>query len=68
MFDNSEIDDRGEFPAPFCVFKHNFNASNIKGDLDHDKQGRPIIKKNKKGDLVDKKGRPVNKRGFLVDK
>ena len=34
MFARSEMDDRGEVPAPFCVEKHNFNPHDIMGDLD----------------------------------
>ncbi len=67
MFDNQDIDERGEIPAPFCVEKHNFNPFNIRGDFDYDRQGRPILSKNKKGELEDKKGRKVNKRGWLID-
>jgi hypothetical protein len=29
---------------------------------------KPIIEKNRQGDLVDKLGRRVNKRGWLVDR
>jgi hypothetical protein len=68
MFDNKEMDERGEIPAPFCVEKYNFNPHNIRGDFEVDQHGRPIIVKNKRGELVDKKGRRVNKRGYLVDK
>lgn len=67
MFDKQDIDERGDIPAPFCVEKYNFNPFNIKGEFDYDKQGRPAILKNKRGELVDKKGRRVNKRGWLID-
>lgn len=67
MFDKNDIDERGDIPAPFCVEKYNFNPFNIKGEFDYDKQGRPQIQKNKRGELVDKKGRRVNKRGWLID-
>ena len=43
MFDNEDIDERGEIPAPFCVEKHNFNPHNIRGDFDFDSQGNPIL-------------------------
>lgn len=67
MFDKDEMDERGEIPAPFCVEKHNFNPHNIRGDFEHDQSGKPIINKNKRGEIVDKKGRKVNKKGWLVD-
>lgn len=68
MFDSKEIDERGEIPSPFCVEKYNFNPHNIRGDFDYDKFGKAVVNKNKRGELVDKKGRRVNKKGFLTDK
>lgn len=68
MFNRNDIDERGEIPAPFCIEKFNFNPHNIRGDFEFDKFGKPIIGKNKRGELVDKKGRKVNKKGFLMDK
>ena len=41
MFDKNELNEKGEIPAPFCVEKHNFNPHNIRGDFNHDEQGRP---------------------------
>lgn len=37
MFDHSEMDERGEIPAPFCVEKYNFNPFNMRGDFNLDK-------------------------------
>ena len=34
LFDASEINDKGEVPAPFCVEKFNFNPHDIMGDFD----------------------------------
>ena len=67
MFDQKDIDERGEIPAPYCVEKHNFNPFSVRGDIDFDRVGRPIISKNKAGQLIDKKGKLVNKNGWLVD-
>ena len=68
MFQKEDIDDRGEIPAPFCVEKHNFNPFKLRGEFNYDKSKRPIIAKNKAGELVDKRGRLVNKKGWLADK
>jgi hypothetical protein len=35
MFSQSEMDSRGEVPAPFCIEKFNFNPHNIYGDFDY---------------------------------
>lgn len=67
MFDAVDIDERGEIPAPFCVEKYNFNPHDIQGNFDWDpKTSEPKFYKNDKGDLVDKKGRRVNKRTWMV--
>jgi hypothetical protein len=47
MFDRKEMDERGEVPAPYCVEKHNFNPFSVRGDLELDRVGRPVIGKNK---------------------
>ena len=67
MFPKDKLSDEGELPAPFALERYGFNFHEITGNFDKDKRGRPIIKKNKKGDLVDKKGRLVNSKGFLID-
>lgn len=48
--------------------KRNFNENDILGDFDRDDDGDIIILRNKKGKLVDKRGRRVNDRGYLIDK
>ena len=69
MFDKQDIDERGEIPAPYCVEKHNFNPFKLRGDFEIDWQSKkPIILKNRQGDLVDKLGRLVNIRGWLVNR
>lgn len=37
MFDQKDLDDRGEVPAPFNVEKHNFNPHEVRGDFKYDK-------------------------------
>lgn len=69
MFESDEIDDRGEIPAPFCVERYNFNPFKLRGDFILDRSTKkPLIEKNKKGDLVDKLGRIVNQKGWLSDR
>ena len=34
MFAASEMDEKGEVPAPFCVEKFNFNPHDLMGDLE----------------------------------
>ena len=48
--------------------KRKFNVHDIIGDLDRDEQGDLIVQKNSKGELVDKKGRKINEKGYLLDK
>jgi len=71
MFDAKDMDDRGEVPAPFCIEKFNFNPHNLIGDFDYvtdDRTGHPVpsLLQTKQGFFVDKKGRRVNKHGWLV--
>jgi hypothetical protein len=68
MFKRSDLDERGEVPAPFNVEKHNFNPHQVRGDFDHDRNGRPIVKQSDQGAFVDKRGREVSSRGYRVDK
>mmetsp|Transcript_21100 Transcript_21100/g.32692 ORF Transcript_21100/g.32692 Transcript_21100/m.32692 type:complete len:85 (+) Transcript_21100:902-1156(+) len=68
MFKVSDLDEKGEVPAPFNVEKHNFNPHSVRGDFDYDQNGRPIIKKNSRGDCFDKKGNRVSSRGYRIDK
>ena len=49
MFDYSDMDDRGEIPAPFCVEKYNFNPHTIRGDFEYTPDGKPRFQKNRRG-------------------
>ena len=71
MFAQDDLDEKGEVPAPFCVEKFNFNPHDLMGDLEfqYDKgTGRaiPQLLQTKQGFYVDKKGRRVNRFGWLV--
>jgi hypothetical protein len=68
MFAKTDLDERGEIPAPFCVEKYNFNPFKIRGEFNLDKNKQPIITKNRNGDKVDKYNRIVNSKGWLVDR
>lgn len=59
MFKKAELDERGEVPAPFNVEKHNFNPHRVRGDFEHDRNGKPIIAQNDKGNFVDKRGKRI---------
>jgi len=67
MFDKKDLDDKGELPAPFNVEKHNFNPHQVRGDFEYDKNGLPVIKKDSKGNFVDKRGSRVSSRGYRMD-
>lgn len=67
MFTKNELDDKGEVPAPFNVEKHNFNPHEVRGEFDFDRNGKPIIQKNQKGEFVDKRGSRVSSRGYRID-
>lgn len=59
MFEQKDMDERGEVPAPFCIEKHNFNPHNLLGDFDY-QDGKPILMKTAQGFYIDKKARRVN--------
>jgi len=65
MFAKKELDQNGEIPNPFCFEKFNFNGHNIMGDFDYT-EGKPELMKSKQGFFMDKKGRRVNKHGWMV--
>ena len=65
MFTREELDERGEVPAPFNIEKHNFNPHTIMGDFDYT-DGKPELMQSKQGFFMDKKGRRVNKHGWMV--
>lgn len=67
MFAAKDLDEKGEVPAPFNVEKHNFNPHLVRGDFDFDRNGKPVILKDKSGAHVDKRGNRVSSRGYRVD-
>jgi hypothetical protein len=46
----------------------NFELADIMGEFEIDDAGNYIILRSEQGELLDRRERPVNKRGYLVDK
>ena len=55
----------GEFPKIFLFTK--FNIDNITGDFEMSPLSEPILDEDANGNFIDRKGRKVNARGYLVD-
>ena len=55
----------GEFPKIFLFTK--FNIDNITGDFEMSPLSEPILDKDSQGNYIDRKGRRVNSRGYLID-
>lgn len=47
--------------------KRNFNENDVLGDFDRDDKGNVIVLQDEDGNYVDKQGRVVNERGYLID-
>lgn len=47
--------------------KRKFNVNDILGEFDRDDRGHPLILQDKKGELIDKDGKRVNEKGYLVN-
>lgn len=48
--------------------ERSFNVNDIQGDLDLDAELKPIlVHRNNTGGLIDKQGRPVSVKGYLID-
>lgn len=65
MFEKRQLFDE-EIPKFFHFTK--FTIKNVQGDYELDPKGLPILGLGKAGIKVDRRGRRVNLRGFLVDK
>ncbi|CDW77580.1 UNKNOWN [Stylonychia lemnae] len=66
---NSKIMDKngGEIPMIFNYKGKKFDIRECMGALDKDRQGNIIIRRDRDNKMVDKKGRRVNNKGYLVD-
>lgn len=47
--------------------KRTFNENDILGEFDRDEKGNIIILQDQQGNSIDKLGRRVNERGYLID-
>jgi hypothetical protein len=47
--------------------KRTFNENDILGEFDRDEKGNIILLQDKNGNYVDKLGRKVNERGYLIN-
>jgi len=64
IFDKKHLK-QGEIPKIFPFTK--FKVKNVLGTFEMDPLGNPILDKKPNGDLVDRDGRVVNKRGYLIN-
>lgn len=53
--------------VPPVAHKKTFNENDILGEFDRDEKGNIIVLQDKDGNFVDKLGRRVNERGYLLD-
>lgn len=58
----------GDMPQLFTYKGKKFDLKEVMGALDKDRKGHIIIRRDAKGNLVDKLGRLVNQKGYLIDK
>lgn len=57
----------GDVPMLFNYKGKKFDIKDVMGHLDKDRNGNFIIRRDKDNNMVDKKGRRINNRGYLVD-
>jgi hypothetical protein len=57
----------GDIPDLLTYKGKKFDLQDVMGHLDKDRRGNIILRKNAKGQSVDKRGRLINQRGYLVD-
>lgn len=65
IFDKKHLK-QGEIPKIFPFTK--FKVKNVMGNFEMDPLGNPILDKNANGDLLDRDGKVVNARGYLINK
>lgn len=66
-FDRTQMTADGDLPKLFNYNGRRFDINDVVGQVDKDAKGEIVYQKNKKGQLIDKQGRPINKQGYLID-
>lgn len=64
IFDKKHLK-QGEIPKIFPFTK--FKLKNILGTFEMDPLGNPILDRSPSGYLIDREGRRVNRKGYLID-
>jgi len=64
IFDRKHLKD-DEIPKIFPFTK--FNIKNVLGDFEMDPLGNPILDKDAQGNFIDRNGKRVNRKGYLID-
>jgi len=64
IFERKHLKD-DEIPKIFPFTK--FNIKNVLGDFEMDPLGNPILDKDAKGNFIDRNGKRVNRKGYLID-
>jgi len=59
--------ENGTFPSLYNYKGKKYEVTDIIGSFDKDRQGNIIIRRDKDNQMVDKKGRKVNRKGYLID-
>ena len=65
--DKNQLTNKGDLPAMLNYEGKQFRIQDVMGEFDKDPRGDIIFEKNNKGEMVDKKGRRVNDKGYLIN-
>ena len=57
----------GDLPLLFTYKGKKFDVREVAGDLDKDRLGNAIIRRDRDNRMVDRRGRRMNSKGYLVD-
>jgi hypothetical protein len=66
--DKNQLTNKGDLPPMLNYNGKQYKVQDVMGEFDKDPRGDIILEKDPNGNLVDKKGRRVNEKGYLVDK
>jgi hypothetical protein len=65
--DKDQLTNKGELPPMLNYNGKQYKMFDVVGRFDKDPRGDIILEKGPNGEMVDKKGRKVNEKGYLVD-